>query len=87
MADVGQVERFVVVSTCGEHRAIVQFRCLGLTGMDIHIYVYTYIFYTNGGRQRITITCLAFRLDNNKHSFVQVADLAQPLRGGTERFH
>ena len=41
MADGGQVERFVVVSTCGEHRAIAQSRCLGLTGMDIHIYMHT----------------------------------------------
>ena len=29
----------------------------------MHIYIYTY-FYTNEGRQRITITCLAFRLGN-----------------------
>ena len=36
MADGGQVERFVVVSACGEHRAIVQSRCLGFTGTDIH---------------------------------------------------
>ena len=43
MADGGQVERFVVVSACGEHRAIAQSRCLGLTGTDIHIYIYTYI--------------------------------------------
>ena len=39
MADGGQVERFVVVSACGEHRAIAQSRCLGLTGTDIHIYI------------------------------------------------
>ena len=39
MADGGQVERFVIVSACGEHRAIVQFRCLGLTGTNIHIYI------------------------------------------------
>ena len=38
MAEGGQVERFVVVSACGEHRAIAQSRCLGLTGTDIHIY-------------------------------------------------
>ena len=43
MADDGQVERFVVMSACGEHRAIVQSRCLGLTGTDIHIYIYTFI--------------------------------------------
>ena len=43
MAIGGQAERFVVVSTCGEHRAIAQSRCLGLTGADIHIYIYTYI--------------------------------------------
>ena len=36
MADGGQVERFVVVSPCREHRAIVQSRCLGLTGTDMH---------------------------------------------------
>ena len=58
MADGGQVERFVVVSACGEHRAIAQSRRLGLTGTDIHI-IYTYI-YTNEGRQCITITCFAF---------------------------
>ena len=40
MADGGQVERFVVVSACGEHRAIVQSRCLGLTGTDIHTYIH-----------------------------------------------
>ena len=40
VADGGQVEYFVVVSTCGEHRAIAQFRCLELTGMDIHIYIF-----------------------------------------------
>ena len=43
MASGGQVERFVVVSACGEHRAIAQSRCLGLTGTDIHIYIHTYI--------------------------------------------
>ena len=46
MADGGQVERFVVVSACGEYRAIAQSRCLGLTGTDIHIiilYIHTYI--------------------------------------------
>ena len=59
MANGGQVKRFVVVSTCGEHWAIAQSRCLGLTGTDLHIYI-----YTNGGRQRITITCLTFRLGN-----------------------
>ena len=40
MADGGQGELFAVVSACGEHRA--QFRCLGLTGTDIHIYIHTY---------------------------------------------
>ena len=40
MANGGQVEHFVVVSTCGEHRAIAQSRCLVLTGMDIHIYMH-----------------------------------------------
>ena len=43
VADDGQVEHFVVVSACGEHRAIAQSRCLGLTGTDIHIYMHTYI--------------------------------------------
>ena len=43
MADGGQVEGFVVVSACGKHRAIAQFRFLGLTGKDIHIYIHTYI--------------------------------------------
>ena len=45
MADGGKVERFVVVSSCGEYRAIAQSRCLGLqlTGTDIHIYIHTYI--------------------------------------------
>ena len=43
MANGGQVEHFVVVSACGEHWAIVQSRYLGLTGTDIHIYIYTYI--------------------------------------------
>ena len=42
MAYGGHVEHFVVVSACGEHRAIVQSRCLGLTGMDIHIYTFVY---------------------------------------------
>ena len=42
VVDVGQVERFVVVSACGEHQAIAQSRCLGLTGTDIHI-IHTYI--------------------------------------------
>ena len=41
MADGGQVERFVVVSACGEHRAIVQSRCLRLTGTDIRTYIQT----------------------------------------------
>ena len=31
------------MSPCGEHLAIVQSRCLGLTGTDIHIYIHTYI--------------------------------------------
>ena len=44
MADGGQVERFVVMSACGEHRAIVQSTCLGLTGTDIHIYNYIIIY-------------------------------------------
>ena len=43
MAGGGQVECFVVVSACGEHRAIAQSRCRGLTGTDIHIYIHTYI--------------------------------------------
>ena len=43
MADGGQVERFVVVSACGEYRAIVQSRCLGLTVTDIHIYIHTHV--------------------------------------------
>ena len=38
MADGGQVERSVVVSACGEHRAIVQSRCHGLTGIHMHTY-------------------------------------------------
>ena len=42
MADGGQVERFIVVSACGEHQAIVRPRCLGLTGTDIHIYIHIY---------------------------------------------
>ena len=42
MANGGQVERFVVVSACGEHCAIAQSRCLGLTGTDIHIHIYLY---------------------------------------------
>ena len=37
MANGGQVERFVVVSACGEHRAIAQSRCLG----DWDGYTYT----------------------------------------------
>ena len=41
MANGGQAERSVVVSACGEHRAIAQSRCLGLTGLDIHIYIQT----------------------------------------------
>ena len=44
MADGGQVERFFVVSACGEQWAIVQSRCLGLTGTDIHIYNYIIIY-------------------------------------------
>ena len=43
MADGDQVECFVAMSACGEHRAIVQSRCHGLTGTDIHIYIHTYI--------------------------------------------
>ena len=43
VADGGQVECFVVVSACEEHRVIAQSRCLGLTGTDIHIYIHTYI--------------------------------------------
>ena len=43
MANGGQVERFVVVSTCGEHWAIAQSTCLRLTGTDIHNYIHTYI--------------------------------------------
>ena len=35
VAHDGQVERFVVVSACGEHQAIAQSRCLGLTGTDV----------------------------------------------------
>ena len=42
MANGGQVEIFVV-STCREHLAIAQSRCLGLTGTNIHIYIHTYI--------------------------------------------
>ena len=34
----GQVELFVVMSACGEDRAIAQSWCNGLTGTDIHIY-------------------------------------------------
>ena len=60
MADGGQVELFVVVSACGEHRAIVQSRCLGLTGTDIHIHIHTY----KQGLLHNAITCLAFRLGN-----------------------
>ena len=56
MADGGQVEHFVVVSACREHRAIVQSKCLRLTGTDIHIYIHIYKM----GQQCITITCLAF---------------------------
>ena len=40
MADGGQVERFVVVSVCGEHWAIAQSMSLWLTGTDIHIYFF-----------------------------------------------
>ena len=48
VADGGQVERFVVVSACGEHRVIAQSRCLGLTGTDIHIHTYGHTYnYTN----------------------------------------
>ena len=36
MADSGQVEHSVVVSACGENRAIAQFRCLELTETAIH---------------------------------------------------
>ena len=42
VADGGQVELFVV-SACGEHWAIAQSRCLGLTGTDIHMYIHTSI--------------------------------------------
>ena len=41
MADGDQVEHFVVMSACREHWAIVQSRCLGLTGRDIHTYIQT----------------------------------------------
>ena len=43
MANGGQVERFVVLSACGERQAIAQSRCLGLTGTDIHNHIHTYI--------------------------------------------
>ena len=43
MANGGQVECFVVVSAYGEHWAIAQSRCLGLTGTDIHTYIHIYI--------------------------------------------
>ena len=49
VADGGQVERFVVVSTCREHRTIVQSRCLWLTGTDIHTYIHIYIFLYKRG--------------------------------------
>ena len=65
VGDGGQVECFVVVSACSKHPAIVQFRCL--LGWLGKIYIYTYIHtytYTNGGRQNIMITCLAFWLGN-----------------------
>ena len=39
VADGGEVERFVVVSACGEYRAIAQLRCRGLTGTDIHNFI------------------------------------------------
>ena len=65
MADGGQVERFAVVSACGENRAIAQSRCLGLTD-------------TNGGRQRITITCLAFRLGNNNYMYIRPSQPETP---------
>ena len=55
MADGGQVEQFVVVSTCGEHQAIAQSRCHGLTGEDIHIYIQCIYIHTNRGRKRIMI--------------------------------
>ena len=35
VANSGQVERFVVVSPCGEHQAIVQSRC---SGCAVHVY-------------------------------------------------
>ena len=44
MVDGGQVEHFVVVSACGEHQAIAQSRCLGLTGTDILYILYIHIY-------------------------------------------
>ena len=55
------MELIVVSRTSEELKAIVQLRCLGLTGTDIYIYIY---IYANTKRQRNMITCLALQLGN-----------------------
>ena len=64
MTDGDQVEHFVVLSACGEHGAIVQSRCLGLTGTDIHIHTYvcTYIRTGDDYASRLLASPLARQL-------------------------
>ena len=50
-------------SRCRASVAVTQLKCPELTVTDIHTYIHTYI-HTNAKRQRITISCLAFRLGN-----------------------
>ena len=64
VADGGQIERFVVVSTCGEHRVIAQSRCL--RDWDGYTYIHTYIPYGRKfWREFILADCLNFCIWQN----------------------
>ena len=70
MADGGQVEHFVVMSACREHRAIAQSRYLGLTGMDIHNYIHTYIHtHIQTGDDTSRLIALPFGNNTNMKSY------------------
>ena len=64
VADGGQVERFVVVSACREHRVIAQSRCLG--DWDGYAYIHTYILYGRKFWQEFILAdCLNFCIWRN----------------------